>query len=1030
MVSSVLPPFPLVGRTAELARLTTALDRAATGAGQLVLIAGEGGVGKTRLAQLVGAVAARRGWAVAEGRAYAVETGVPYAVFADALYPLLHRLDAGALTVLTRGAGGELSHIFPALFAADAAGRAEPGTGAADAKARLYWSFTQLAGRLAARQPLLLILDNLQWADAASLELLHFVARQVSSAALPAAPGSTRVLILGTYNEGERDLNPLLRDVEQSLTAAGAARTEHLEPLTRDETAELVQRVFHVDAPVVCDFAALLYEWTCGNPFFVEETLKALVASGRLAERDGRWSGWDVDAPALPGSVRDAVLARVDRLSSGSRRVLELAAVLGGRLTHATLLAVAATTGAELLESLDELCRTHFLVAATSVSSTGTTGDSYDFAHPLVRDAVYAELGRARATLLHGVVAERLEALYGRRAIAHADELAFHLTRTATGGPQPNALSYLVEAGRRALARHADRAAAGYLQSALDLYDARRTSGVDATTMGTPGGVLREAELVEALARARQRIGEHDAARALWERSRTTATESGDDARLAAVERQLGLLAYAGGRHDEALAHFDAGLAAAASARADVVATRLRLARGNSLQALGRPAEARREIQDALATAGRLGDRALLASVHRALLLLHAWTGPAKVAREHGEYAVALAAAAGERTVEWSAHWAMAILGGLTGDAAATAHHLASGERIADEIRSPVLRLWTAEVRLEYMAGIGEWRPALTLADRTIPAARALGQRTLLPRLLVWTGLIYRGLGDLQRSREYVEEAWALGGAAHAATPDRPVDVHVVVPAHTGMAGYLVTVGEHRRALEVGEAGLVIADRTGYMAWAIYRLLPFVIEASLYLKDYARAARHNQRLRRDSRVLGHALGLAWADTTDALLAYFTGSPARAVPLLRGAAAALEAVPFVFDAARLRRMVARALLDAGDRDGAARELRRAHDVFIRLGAAREVRGTREQLRALGVRPPARAPVSGAGGLSGREMEIARLVAARKSNKEIAAALDISPRTVSTHLSNIFGKLGVGSRGELTDVIRGAALAELE
>jgi DNA-binding CsgD family transcriptional regulator len=203
----------------------------------------------------------------------------------------------------------------------------------------------------------------------------------------------------------------------------------------------------------------------------------------------------------------------------------------------------------------------------------------------------------------------------------------------------------------------------------------------------------------------------------------------------------------------------------------------------------------------------------------------------------------------------------------------------------------------------------------------------------------------------------------------------------------------------------------------------VYRLLPFIIESALWLGDHARVARYSERLRRDSSALGHALGLAWADTTDALLAYLTGPADRAAPLLRDAAAALEAVPFVFDAARLRRMVAHALSDAGDRAGAARELRRAYDVFARLGAERELQGAREQLRTLGARPPARVPNAGAGALSEREAEVARLVVARKSNKEIGAALGISARTVSTHLSNIFGKVGVSSRGELADAVRG-------
>ena len=129
------------------------------------------------------------------------------------------------------------------------------------------------------------------------------------------------------------------------------------------------------------------------------------------------------------------------------------------------------------------------------------------------------------------------------------------------------------------------------------------------------------------------------------------------------------------------------------------------------------------------------------------------------------------------------------------------------------------------------------------------------------------------------------------------------------------------------------------------------------------------------------------------------------------------------MPFVFDAARLRRNLAQLLVALGDRDGAMRELRRAHDVFARIGAESGAALARAiSFASLGARPPARAVAEGAGALTGREREIARLVAARKSNKEIGAALGISSRTVSTHLSNVFAKLGVTSRGELTDRVR--------
>jgi DNA-binding CsgD family transcriptional regulator len=754
----------------------------------------------------------------------------------------------------------------------------------------------------------------------------------------------------------------------------------------------------------------MLHEWTRGNPFFVEETIKSLVESGRLHQRDGRWTGWSVETIVLPRTVRDAVLARIERLGGAARALLDLAAALGGRVRYATLRAVTDVADDVLIASLDELRRARLLVEGDA------DDEEYDFSHPLVRDVVYGALGRPRAQRLHTQIADALERAYGAQAMSHADELAYHFSRAGSGAPHHKALRYVAESGRRALERHADRAAATYLETALEQLDADLAIADD-------GDELR-ARVLEGLARARQRLGEHREAESLWLRVRQEAERRGDRRTVAGVERRMGLMHAAGGRHDRAIERFDAGIEAATAAGDEALATRIRLARANSLQAIGRRNEARRDVHAALDAAIALGDEPLLARVHRAMLLLHLWTGPIDDARAHGERAVALAAESGERLVEWSAHWAMAILGGLTGDAVSTAHHVRESERLAGEIGSPVLRLWTDEVAIEYMAGIGEWSTALARAEQAIPTARALGQRTLLARVLVWTGLIYRGLGDVERTREHVEEAWRLAGGDAAA--EGPLDVHAAVPAHTGMSGYLMLIGENARAVEIGERGLAIADRTGDVAWAIYRLLPFVIENALYLEDYERAARHNERLRRESQRLGHALGLAWADATDALLTYLTGNARDAVPLLRAAAGALEAVPFVFDAARLRRLIGRAMVDAGDREGAERELRRAHEVFARLGAQREIRATREQLRALGARPPSTTTASGTGALSAREAEIARLVAARKSNKEIGVALDISSRTVSTHLSNIFVKLGVGSRGELTDLVRAGGL----
>jgi DNA-binding CsgD family transcriptional regulator len=359
------------------------------------------------------------------------------------------------------------------------------------------------------------------------------------------------------------------------------------------------------------------------------------------------------------------------------------------------------------------------------------------------------------------------------------------------------------------------------------------------------------------------------------------------------------------------------------------------------------------------------------------------------------------------------------VLAGLTGDAGTIVHHLDEAWKLAEELRSPLHQLRVAEPRIEYLASTGEWQSALELAENTVESARALGQRSSLARLLVWTALLRLGRGELARGKAYVDEAWQLSGAGDE---QQPPNVHTVVPAHVGMAAYHVAAGDFHQAARIGEAGLTIADRTGYTAWAVHRLLPTLAEAYLFLGDLDGAARTGQRLRADSERLGHSLGLAWADACDALLVWLRGDIVEGIDRLSAAADRLEAVPAVPDAARLRRHFAARLRDYGQREAALKQLRDIHEVFVRLGAERELAKTRDQIRELGARPPLREVSRGIGGLSGREVEIASLAAKGKTNKAIARILGISPRTVSTHLSNIFAKIEVESRGELAEYVR--------
>ena len=981
--------LPHVGRSAELSLLSDWLADVASGRGSVQIIAGQSGIGKTRLAKALMERAERDRWTVTLGRVYSVESGVPYAVWSDAFMALLRDMDAATRNVLTRG-GGWLGTIAPA-FATDAV--VEDADAQRDGKARLLWNCAQFLGRVAARQPLLIVLENLHLADSASLELLHFVARQI---------GDARVAIIGTYNEAELDRNPALRELEQSLLTIGAARLMRLDALPQEDIEQAVCETFGADHPPARQLGRRLFAWTRGHPFFVEEALKTLVESGKLYERDGHWLGWEVEELDLPRSVRSAVAKRLEHLSAEARTVAGVAAVIGAHVRFNLLRDATELAQDVVLAALDELCKAGILVETSGDEGEG----DYDFAHPILQDVIYDSLGVARTRILHAAVARSLEMAYGDRALSRADTLAFHYSRADASDDTGKAALYLAAAGRDALGRHADRAAADYLSAALE----RPSDGLD-----------RDA-LTDDLAQARQRLGDYDGAMALWLRARTEASARGDEARGARVERRMGLACFWTGRFEEALAHFEAALLSVQGANDDALQAQIQMNRGACWQSVGKPSDAERDLSAALATAERLGDRALLARAHRALLFLHIFVGPPDAARTHGERALALAEDIGDKTVQWSAHYGLATLAGLTGDGDRVLTHLELSEQLADELQSPVMRVHTDEIAIQYAFASGNWDGGIALAERTIAVARALNQRTLLPRLLVWVTQFYTARGDYEQARKYLDEAWELGVAR--AARGRPIEVHSQVAVYAGLAAYHLAKGDYGKAVEIGEQGIAIADRAGYVVWATYRLLPVTAEAAFYKRDVKLAGALRDRMVRDCERLDHRLGLVWVGAGDGIIARLQEDYPRSEGLLRAAIADLEKIPWVYDAARLRRWLADVLIRLGRQEDGIRELRRSHEVCTAIGARVEQERAREMMKVLGLRLPARGPDGGSrkARLTEREAEIARLVVARKANKEIAAELGISARTVTTHVANIFSKMGVSSRAELADRLR--------
>jgi tetratricopeptide (TPR) repeat protein len=781
--------LPLVGRSAELQALESLLESSPRQV-PAAFLSGEGGSGKTRIVEELALRAERRGWSVALGRAYPVERGVPFALFSDALLPLLHGMDSTTLAVLSRGGEAELSYLFPALGAGPGGSAAEAGTDPDEFRTRLFWNFAEFLKSYARRNPMLILLEDLHWADASSMELLHFVVRHLQD---------QPVFFVATYDDAERERNVELPRTERSLLSLGLAQTHCLAPLTRDHVTEIVCRLFGVEPNLVREFSAMLFGWTRGNPFFVEETLKSLVSGGELTNQKGTWVGWDARSFGLPGSIRDVVTSRLSAFSERAQTVAELTAVISTRAGYPILRSVSQIEEGELLRALEELVAHQILMERDDGGEV-----VFDFVHPVVRETLYRDLGLQRTRMLHGAIALALEEHWREEAIEHADALAYHFARSDAVSLNRKAVTYLAAAGQQALNRHAEREAAEYLEAALER---ERRSGADLDD----GVTLR---LHRDLGRAYLRLAQYETATGHWAIVAEASAEG--TAAHASSKRLLALSTFWCGRHQDALAHLAEGLASAEVASDDAQAIHIRLVLSHCLQELGRGNEALFELETALPIAQALGDNELLARVHRSLALLQIWIGPPDAAERHALEAIELARQVQDLSVEFWARWGLAVLKGMTGDTASMAACLEEANDLADKLRSPVLRLWTAEMTIEMAYATGDWQGGVALAEQAVALARRMNQKPLLPRLLVLASLFQIGRGDVERAKSLVDEACAASGMDE---PDGPKDVHRIVPAYTGLAHYLVALGDYADAITTARNGLAITEGTGYTPW-------------------------------------------------------------------------------------------------------------------------------------------------------------------------------------------------------------------
>ena len=475
---------PLLGRTTALSTLIKVYHSAQGGQTQVVFLEGEAGIGKTRLATEFLAWAEVEGADVLQGRAFESGGHLPYQLVIEALRPRIERENAPDdlladiwLAELTRLLP-ELCDRYPDLLA--------PQGDKSVARNRLFEAVARLGQALAKRAPLVLFIDDVQWADAASLDVLHYLARSWSESATPA-------LLILTLPMGSRGLLPELDEWRAGIERTVPLTRLQLSPLTTEDIRRLLQALGGKDeqqAPDLERFGQWLFAETEGQPFYVMETIKVLLERGALASRPNEKGGWTLDFTAamehemvmsgfFPPSVREVICARLDRLTPNAFALLAAGAVLDRGITFGHLCQVADLEEEVGLAALDEALHSGLLHELEREGGAGgeaghMAAGSYMFAHPKIRAVVYAEAGEARRSIFHRRALQALQA-----AAAPAAQLAYHAL--AAGLAEP-AFHWSIAAGDEAMRLVAVRDALTFYEQAQHLM-AERVHGLGLLTM-------------------------------------------------------------------------------------------------------------------------------------------------------------------------------------------------------------------------------------------------------------------------------------------------------------------------------------------------------------------------------------------------------------------------------------------------------------------------------------------------------------------------------------------------------------------
>jgi DNA-binding CsgD family transcriptional regulator/tetratricopeptide (TPR) repeat protein len=980
-----------VGRRDEVAALTALCDRARAGEPGFAIVAGEAGVGKTRLVTELAGHADGSGFTVLTGHCVELGAeGLPLAPLIDALRTLARATSRGELAEVLGPARRGLGRLLPEL---DPGAVLDEGRGAEPAAdgiqvSQLLELVLGLLGRLSAKRPLLLILEDLHWSDQSTRELVSFLVRSLRG---------VRVVLLATYRSDELNrrhpLRPLIASWERLRTV------QHVE-LRRFEPAEVATQLSAIlGTEPAAGLVDLVFDRSGGNAYLVEELAGVMRGGGDPAD--------------LPPSLADVLLSRADALSAGAQRLLRTAAVAGRSVPDKLLAEVAGVADAEFYAGLREAVESHLLVV-------DHTGRSYAFRHALTRDAVYEDMLPGERGGLHAAYGEALTRdpdLAGDDAAVPA-ALAYHWYAALD---LPRALPASIAAARHALTSFAPAEAQRHLERALEIWprvpNAEERTGLD------------QAEVAALAGEAAYAAGAIDRSLSLFDQALAQLPAEGDAVRRALVLdwrarplRDTGREADSVATLEEALALLPADQVTRAHAvvlsslanslwRANDVDATMSLA-ARAVQAAREAGAVQQEADSSITLGSARGylsaddagvglddlraGLALATGIGAHFTALRAYINISDVLELHGRHDEAAEAAREGMALAGRVGLARSLGAFLAGNLVESLLRLGRWTE-ADQLTTQavnampegVFAATVLQLRAELAAMTGRYADA----DADVRAARrALGQtrdEQYALTLLYAEALTALGRGDLGSARRLTADGLADYGGAMTSRYVWPV---LWLAARTE-ADDATRARDRREEIPEGATARLreLASLAANLAApnAAFRGYRALVTAEL-----ARAAS-----RADAAVWSAAAS-AWQ-------------------------AAAEPYPLAYTWLRL----AEAAAAAGDRQAAGNGVREAYALASRIGAApiadeaaalaRRTRLSLDEPAAATATAPPEDPLARFG-LTEREQEILVLLAAGRSNPQIAESLFISPKTASVHVSNILAKLGVDSRVEAAAV----------